>query len=144
PLMTAAAAGNVKPGEVFFSGFQIADGGRVTAALSAPVFYLDACFGAVVFMLDMAPFEALLNDSTGIGATEQTLLATSEGVAARPGEEEGGGRTYKMPDVETSKGIWRLDGTLVRFQAAEGTYMGRPFIVVEAVDQTELAAAASK
>ncbi len=144
PLMEAAKAETLKASDLFFSGFDVNDAGEISAVLATPVFYLDKFFGAVAFSIEMDRFAGLLNDKTGIGESEQTMLATPEGALIRFSSEGGTHETWKLADVRTSDNELRINGADWRYKAAPATFLGREFTVIEAVEQAELSAAASR
>ncbi|MEI2385019.1 HAMP domain-containing methyl-accepting chemotaxis protein [Breoghania sp. JC706] len=143
PLLAGAKAGTLAPGDMFFSGFMVADGGAVNAVLAMPVFYLDTFFGAVAFSINMNRIATILNDATGIAASETGMLVTSEGEAIRF-RGAGGNEVWRFADMRESDGVLRLNGMAWRYRAVPGTFLERSFTVLEAEKQEELTAAANR
>ena len=144
PLMEAAKAGTLKASDLFFSGFDVNEAGNVSAVLATPIFYLDKFFGAVAFSIDMERFSALLNDKTGIGESERSMLATPDGSLVQFTKEGGARSELKLSDVRISDNELDIDGADWRFKASAATFLGHEFTVIEAVEQAELSAAASR
>ncbi|PTW59679.1 methyl-accepting chemotaxis protein [Breoghania corrubedonensis] len=140
-IMTAAKANTLKPEDIFFSGFDVADG-EVSAVIAMPVFYLDTFFGAVAFSIDMDRIAAILNDATGIGESERAMLVTPAGDVVHLG---GNGNTaVRFDEIRKSDSVVEIDGSPWRYRTALGTFLDRRFTVLEAVKQSELNAAANR
>ena len=146
PLFKAAADKTLKPDSVFFSGFQVAANGKVSAVISAPVFYLDSFFGAVAFTIQMDKLAAILTDATGIGESERAMLVNGDGLAVEIAGEgsQASAAVFKLDDIRISDDTLRIDGDDWRFHAATDTFLGQSFTVMEAVTVSELAHAASR
>ncbi|WP_208999817.1 methyl-accepting chemotaxis protein [Stappia sediminis] len=142
PLIDASRAEKLKAGDVFFSGFTLNDRGSVTAVVSTPVFYLDSFFGAVAFTIDMQGTASVLNGKTGIGKSELSMLVASN-TLVRLADDGTTAASFPMDKVKTSDDTLTLGGEDYRFSQAAGEFLSRPFQVVEAVEQSELSAAAS-
>lgn len=144
PLADASAAQTLKAGDTFFSGFIRTADGSVSAVIAAPVFYLESYFGAVAFTLDMKGLAAVLNDRTGIADSEKAYLVFADGGFSSLADDGATGTSYKMDDVRSSPDTLAIDGEETRYREASGTFLGKPFSLMETVSQAELAAAASK
>ncbi|WP_209004114.1 methyl-accepting chemotaxis protein [Labrenzia sp. CE80] len=144
PVVAANTAGNLKAGEVFPSGFMTGADGKVSLVLAAPVFYLDRFFGAVGLEVDMARFASFLNDSSGLGSSENIMLVDSTGRLVEVGDNGYAKRTFELSAIQSGTGMLSIDGIDYRFSRADSMVQNKPFGVIEAVQQTELSAAANK
>ncbi len=142
PVIAASTAETLKQGDLFTSGFVTDESGKVRLVLAAPVFYLDRFFGAVGLEINMTRFATLLNDSTGLGESEVALLIDSNGKLIQLGSD--GSAAKRFDAAVAGEGIMSIDGQDYRYSKADGTLLGKPFGVLEAVQQTELSAAANK
>lgn len=144
PLFAAVADETIEAGQVFTSGFVNMDNGQVALVLAAPVFYLDRFFGAIAFSADMKNLAGLLNEPTGLADSEKTFLIDTANQLIR---FDGMGR---VQGVHTSASVAQDDQTLelqgeaYRYAEATSLFGGMPYGVVDAVRQTELAAAADR
>ncbi|AXS41798.1 methyl-accepting chemotaxis protein [Breoghania sp. L-A4] len=145
PLYAAAADETLKPDSLFFSGFQVSQAGDVSAVVSAPVFYLDRFFGALAFTIKMDRLAAILNDATGIGETERTMLVNGDGMAIRFATDgsDAAATVLKFEEIRLADDAVSIDGREWRFHSAIESFLGKQFTVVEAVTLDELSEAAS-
>ncbi len=144
PVIAGNAAETLKGGEVFPSGFMLSEDGHVRLVLAAPVFYLDRFFGAVGLEVNMSRFAGLLNDDTQQGESETIMLVTSSGALVQLGADGAATRVFDLKDIQIDRDLLSIDGTEYRYAKADGEVQGQPFGVIEAVQQTELSAAAHK
>jgi methyl-accepting chemotaxis protein len=143
-LVEANAAGTLQPSQIFTSGFATTADGGATLVLAAPVYYLDSYFGAVGFSVNMGRVAGLLNDKTGIGDSERAFLIDSTGALSEIGDRGQVSGSFSLADIGAGEGRFVINDTAYRFAQSDGTYLGTGFGVVEAVQQTELSAAADK
>lgn len=144
PVIAASNAGTLEQGKVYTSGFVTGDDGKVVLVLSAPVFYLDRFFGAVGLSVNMERFASLVNAESVIGSSERALLVDSFGTAVELNDAGGVERTYDLGAIQIGSDMLSIDGVDYRFSRADGQILDQTFGLIEAVQQTELAAASNK
>ncbi|MBG6142104.1 methyl-accepting chemotaxis protein [Labrenzia sp. EL_142] len=143
-LYEAANAGTLAAGQIYSSGFVAGKHGKVSLVLAAPVFYLDRFFGAVAFSTDMQKLAALLNEPTGIGESEQIFLVDAAGTLVQLDQTGGAAAVYSLAEIAAGDRLIALNGSDYRYAEAQNSFENTPYGVVEAVKQTELAAAADR
>lgn len=143
-LYEAAKAETLEAGQIYSSGFVAGPDGSVSLVLAAPVFYLDRFFGAVAFTADMQKLASLLNESTGIGDSEQIFLVDAFGKLVQLNAAGNAAVVHNMADIASGDRLISLDGADYRFAEAENSFENTPYGVVKAVKQTELSAAADR
>ncbi|WP_346911651.1 methyl-accepting chemotaxis protein [uncultured Roseibium sp.] len=143
-IITAAGDETLKPGTMYSSGFVVSDSGRVALVIAAPIYYMDRYFGAVGLSVNMNRFATLLNEPTGIAEHETNFLVDSKGTAIELGADGSALRSFQFADVQNGPDLLSLDDTLYRFFRSEAHVHDKTYGVIEAVPQTELAAAANK
>ncbi|MEJ8473043.1 methyl-accepting chemotaxis protein [Roseibium algae] len=144
PLLAANTAESLEAGQVFTSGIEIASDGQVNLVLGAPVYYLDRFFGAVGFSVNMERVAALLNENTGVGESERAFLVGENATLAELTNDGRAAETFALSAVLTSGDILNIDGEDYRYSRAENALQGKPYSVIEAVKQSELAAETNK
>ncbi len=143
-IVDANTAGTLEAGQIYTSGFTTLGDGQVSLVLAAPVMYLGNYFGAVAFSANMERIAALLNDASGIGETERVFLVDAIGQLVGLGQNGSGTTVFKLSDISSGEGQLAIDGIDYRFAQSGGEIFGSNFGLVEAVQQTELSAAANK
>ncbi|ADZ69348.1 methyl-accepting chemotaxis protein [Polymorphum gilvum] len=144
PLLAANGAGTLAAGQTATSGFSIRPDGTVKLVLAAPVYYLDRFFGVVAYTVNMDRLAALMSDRTGVGETERALLIDGEGTVAMFAAGGGPVEVHRLAEINTAPDTLTIGGTAMRFSKVESTVGDKAFSVAEAVEQTELSAAASR
>ncbi|MBD8893721.1 methyl-accepting chemotaxis protein [Labrenzia suaedae] len=144
PLVEAGTAGTLKSGDIFTSGFMTDADGNVSLVLAAPVFYLDRFFGAVGLQVNMERFASFLNDLTGLGDSERVILVDSADHLVEVSASGAAARTFALADIQSAPGILNIDGTTYRFSRTDNDIHGKSYGLIEAVQQSELSAAAHK
>ncbi|SHM42431.1 methyl-accepting chemotaxis protein [Roseibium suaedae] len=144
PLIEASTTDSLKPGDIFASGFMTEADGQVSLVLAAPVFYLDRFFGAVGLSVNMPRFAGFLNDLTGLGESERVILVDSSGRLVEMSADGKASRTFALSEIQSAPGILEFDGTAYRFSRADNEIESKPYGLIEAVQQSELSAAANK
>ncbi|WP_428688512.1 methyl-accepting chemotaxis protein [Roseibium sp.] len=143
-LFEASRNETLAGGQIYSSGFVADAKGNVSLVLAAPVFYLDRFFGAVAFSADMERLAAMLNDSTGLGDSEQIFLVDAVGQLLQLDGTGHASAVYSLGDISAGDRLIRLNGQDFRFAEARGSFENTPYGVVDSVRQTELSAAADR
>lgn len=143
-IVAANKARTLAEGSMHNSGFVISETGKVAFAVAAPVYYMERYFGAIGLSVNMKRLAALVNDASGIGEHETVFLVDSNGTVIELGSDGTALRSFALADVQSGPDLLSIDGTLYRFYRSEGQIQDKTFGLIEAVPQTELAAAANK
>ena len=143
-LFHASNDGSLAAGQIYSSGFSTEENGRVSLVLAAPVFYLDRFFGAIAFSANMEGLAALLNEPSGLGASEQVFLVDTAGQLLHLNAQGNAGSVYGLSEIGVGERMIRLGGADYRYAEARSTFAETPYGIVEAVRQTELSAAADR
>lgn len=143
-LFAAGADGSLAAGQIYSSGFVAEEGGKVSLVLAAPVFYLDRFFGAVAFSANMENLATLLNDPSGIGDSEQIFLVDAADQLVQLDAQGLASAIHQLSDIAAGDRMIELGGADYRYAEAKNTFENTPYGVVEAVQQTELSAAADR
>ncbi|WFE90752.1 HAMP domain-containing methyl-accepting chemotaxis protein [Roseibium porphyridii] len=143
-LFAAAKDESLAAGQIYSSGFVTGEDGTVSLVLAAPVFYLDRFFGAVAFSANMQALASLLNEPTGLADSERFFLVDVAGKAIQLDNSGKAEAVHVLSEISAGDRLIKLDGNDYRFAEATNTYQGTAYGVVDAVQQTELSAAADR
>ncbi len=141
PLMEKAKAGAITAGELASSGFVADENGAVSLVIAGPVFYLDRFFGVVAFTADMQRISSLLNEASGLGNTEKTILVDANGLAVELDMAGTVSTVLGAALLDAPKGEIALSDGTYRYAKSTGDIVGQPFAVAKALQQSELATA---
>jgi len=141
PLFEKAKAETIAAGDLSSSGFVVDDNGSVSLVIAGPVFYLDRFFGIVAFTADMQRMAALLNETSGLGSSEETILVDVNGKAVELDENGLVAADLGSDVLNNATGTLDLPSGAYRYALSEGDISGKPFAVAKALQQSELSTA---
>jgi len=141
PLLEKAKAETIAPGDLSSSGFVADEDGKVSLVIAGPVFYLDRFFGVVAFTADMRRIAHLLNETSGLGDTEKTILVDVEGTAVELDEAGAVVASFGSDALSRATGTLELPSGAYRYALSQGDVAGKPFGVAKALQQSELSTA---